>query len=243
MPGLELHLPAGTTIRDETHQVVRTVSLTPIPLDRTPFPLPANATFTMFFTIQPGGAYLQTSGSSTGAWLVYPRRTDHVAGARLPFFNYDPDDRGWFVYGLGTVTPAQVVPDARTRFYASTGASFDSGPQPPPGGSSRTPKKQGDPVDPATGAFIMEKTDLSLPDVMPLALTRTYNSLDNSPANGRPFGIGMTHNYGLFQWSANQFAEGDLILPDGGRVHYTRTSDPNGNLDTTLMDRHDEPTA
>ena len=40
MPGLELHLPAGTTVIDEDHKVVRTISLTPIPLDRTPFPLP-----------------------------------------------------------------------------------------------------------------------------------------------------------------------------------------------------------
>jgi hypothetical protein len=30
----------------------------------------------------------------------------------------------------------------------------------------------------------MEKTDLYLPDVMPLALTRTYNSLDNDPERG-----------------------------------------------------------
>src|SRR5206468_8537086 len=36
MPGLELHLPAGTMIIDEDKHVVRTLSLTPIPLDRTP---------------------------------------------------------------------------------------------------------------------------------------------------------------------------------------------------------------
>jgi hypothetical protein len=53
---LELHLPAGTVIRDEDGEVVRTVSITPVPLDRTPFPLPPEATFTQFFTIQPGGA-------------------------------------------------------------------------------------------------------------------------------------------------------------------------------------------
>jgi hypothetical protein len=45
IPGLELHLPAGTVITDEDHQIARTVSITPIPLDRTPFPLPDNATF------------------------------------------------------------------------------------------------------------------------------------------------------------------------------------------------------
>jgi hypothetical protein len=53
MPGFELHLPAGTVIRDKEGPVAHTISLTPIPLDRTPFPLPAEATFSMFFTIQP----------------------------------------------------------------------------------------------------------------------------------------------------------------------------------------------
>jgi hypothetical protein len=72
MPGLELRLPAGTVIRGEDHEVVTAVSLTPIPLDRTPFPLPQNATFSMFFTIQPGGAYLSTPGPIRGGWLVYP---------------------------------------------------------------------------------------------------------------------------------------------------------------------------
>ena len=69
----------------------------------------------------------------------------------------------------------------------------------------------------------MEKTDLYVPDVMPLALTRTYNSQD---AYERAFGFGMTHAYGVFQYSANQFAEGDFILPDGGRIHYVQIFDP-----------------
>lgn len=243
MPGLELHLPAGTTIVGEDHKEVRTVSLTPIPLDRTPFPLPGDATFTMFFTIQPGGAYLRTTGAVKGGWLVYPRRSDHPVGAKLPFFNYDPDDKGWFVYGLGTVTATQVVPDPKTRLYGFTGASFNSGPQPPAGGATPGGGRDGDPVDPSTGAFIMEKTDLYLPDVMPLALTRTYNSLDNNPSNARPLGIGMMHNYGLYQWSGHQFEDGDLILPDGGRIHFTRISDPSGTWDSTVMEAQQTPTA
>jgi hypothetical protein len=93
IPGLELHLPAGTVIRDEDHQVVRTISITPIPLDRTPFPLPDEATFTMYFTIQPGGAYIYTPGRS-GGWLVYPRIGQSPVGKRVRFFNYDPEDKG-----------------------------------------------------------------------------------------------------------------------------------------------------
>jgi RHS repeat-associated protein len=220
MPGLELHLPAGTVIRDENGRAVRKLTMTPIPLDRTPFPLP-DVPFTMFFTIQPGGAYIQTPGPIKGAWLVYPNRTTFKPGTKVQFFNYDPDDNGWFVYGLGTVTPTQVVADPKTRFYAFTGASFNSGQTPPTAGKTLAGPDKADPIDPSTGAFIMKKTDLYLPDVMPLALTRTYNSLDTQQ---RSFGTGMTHPYGLYQYTTNQFNDGDLIFEDGGRVHFVRIS-------------------
>jgi RHS repeat-associated protein len=221
MPGLELHLPAGTVITDDDKHVVRTLTLTPIPLDRTPFPLPETATFTMFFTIQPGGAYLSTPGPVKGGWLVYPNNSSWPAGARVRFFNYDPDDKGWFPYGLGTVTATAVRPDPTTRLYGFTGASFDNGVPTPPGGGTPGGGTSGDPVDPSTGAFILTKTDLYLPDVMPIALTRTYNAQDPYP---RAFGIGMTHAYGFIQHSANWPAEVDIYAPDGGKLHFDRIS-------------------
>ena len=240
MPGLELHLPAGTVIRDEDHHVVRKVSLTPIPLDRTPFPLPLDATFTMFFTIQPGGAYLSTPGPIKGGWLVYPNAGQSRVGKRVQFFNYDPDDKGWYPYGMGTVTRTHVVPDAKTRIYGFTGASFNDGSPPPEGGATPGVPKEADPVDPSTGAFIMTKTDLSLPDVMPLALTRTYNSQD---AEQRAFGYGMTHNFALFEHSEDFPAEADLIQPDGGRIHYERISDPGLPWYATVFEHTSTPTA
>ena len=63
----------------------------------------------------------------------------------------------------------------------------------------------------------MHKTDMYLPDVMPLALTRVYDAGDNLQ---RPFGRGMTHPYAMFLWSALQYQEADLILPEGGKIHY-----------------------
>ena len=62
-------------------------------------------------------------------------------------------------------------------------------------------------MDPSTGVFGLHKTDLYLPDVIPLALTRTYNSADSAVA--RPFGRGMTHPYAMFLWSAQQWQQAD----------------------------------
>ena len=50
----------------------------------------------------------------------------------------------------------------------------------------------------------------------------------------RPFGKGANWNYGIFLWSANQYQEVDLILPDGSRVHYVRTSPGTGWTDAVF---------
>jgi RHS repeat-associated protein len=246
MPGLELHLPAGTVITDEDGGAVRTVSLTPIPLDRTPFPLPEDATFTMFFTIQPGGAYLATPGPIKGGWLVYPRNGDSPVGKRVRFFNYDPDDRGWFAYGLGTVMPTAVVPDATTRIYGFTGASFNDGNEPSPAGPPQGDRcgNDGDPVNLTTGIFTFDTTDLIVPDVLPLALTRTYNSQDADPMSARPFGIGMTHPYAIFlhMMDVGAFSEADLIQPDGGRIHLVKTAESGANWWQAIFEHTATPT-
>ena len=236
IPGLELRLPAGTVIRDRDGSAVRTISITPIPVDRPPFPLAANVDVPVYFTIQPGGAYVYAARSSgePGAQLVYPNYRNEWVGKRIQFFQYDPDERGWYVYGLGTVTPngKQVMPDATTRLYEFTGAMLSTGDSPPPdappgGGGPRA----GDPVDLSTGLFIYEKTDLYVADVMPVALTRTYRTND---LESRAFGIGATHPYEMFLWSANQYSEADLILPDGARIHYVRTSSGVGYMDAAF---------
>src|SRR6266508_6531191 len=70
IPGLELHLPAGSTIRSVDGTPLTRIGITAIPVDRPPFPLARNVDVPVYFTIQPGGAYVQTNGSGTrGAWL------------------------------------------------------------------------------------------------------------------------------------------------------------------------------
>ena len=224
IPGLELHLPAGTVIRGEDGKIVTRLGITPIPVDRPPFPLAKNVDVPVYFTIQPGGAYVHSPGPGAwGAWLVYPNYRHAAPGQRVQFYHYDPDVLDWYVYGLGTVTPtgAQVAPDPTTRLYAFTGAMINSGSSPAANAQTPGGRTTADPVDPSTGVFVMHHTDLSLPDVIPLALTRTYNSGDTL---ARPFGVGMTHPYAMFLWSALQYQEADLILPEGGKIHFVRTS-------------------
>ncbi len=253
MPGLELHLPPGTVIRDHDGKTVTRVSLTPVPLDRTPFPLPS-IPVPIYFTAQPGGAYIQTP-TGAGARLLYPNVRHMPIGARFDFWDYDPDERGWYIYGKGSVTGggAQVIPDPEVVLYEFSGAMINCGAPGctasggPPGGfggggcgSSFGPGNDsgcggggggdgsydGEPVNLPTGLFVQRNTDLFLPDLIPIRMTRTYRPGDQAL---RPFGLGTTHPYELYLWdpqagTATAYQQANLILPDGGRIIYKRTN-------------------
>jgi Domain of unknown function (DUF6531) len=183
LPGLELHLPPGTIIRDKDGELVTEISITPIPIDRPPFPLPFGIAFPMYFTVQPGGAYIEPYG----AQIIYPSTTNEPPGTRVDLWNYDAEEKGWHIYGRGTVTPdgKQVVPDKGVAIYKLAGASRRPGDPDPKQGDQ---DDDGDPVDLGTGLFILRKTDLVLPDVMPIALTRTHRQgFVNMGA--RPWGV------------------------------------------------------
>lgn len=85
-----------------------------------------------------------------------------------------------------------------------------------PGGPSR-----GEPVDLASGLFVLQKTDLVLPGRLPLALTRTYRTLDSSPG---PFGLGTSHPYDVFVTSLSADAL-LLTLPGNSRALFARRVD------------------
>ena len=243
IPGLALHLPPQTTVLTEGGQAVTRIGITPIPVDRPPFPLAANVDVPVYFTIQPGGAYVKTTGGGPkGAWLVYPNYRQATPGQLVQFFHYDPEEKGWYVYGVGSVTPdgTRVVPAPRTRVYEFTGAMINGGSSPPAAGATPGGPRRGEPVDPSTGVFIMQKTDLYLPDVIPLSLTRVYSSGDNL---ARPFGRGITHPYALFLWSAQEYTEADLVLPAGGKIHYVRTTPGTGLLGAYLVHQESPSTS
>ncbi len=228
--GLELRIPPGTVIRDRHGKVIRKVSLTPVPLDRPPFPLPEGVHVPLYFTAQPGGAYLETTVAGVGARLIYPNRVGEVPGWPSNFWDYDADERGWFKYGQGRVTAdrTQVVPDAGVVVYELTGAMVDVGTGAPPETGNTT---GGEPVDLWSGAFVAQQTDLVLPDVIPIALTRTYQSNDSAY---RPFGVGFTHNYELFlTGDRSDYDPIFLVLPGGNRVRFNKS--PTNSVEYTAQ--------
>lgn len=225
IPGLEVHIPPNTVILDINHKPVTRLSITAIPVDRPPFPLPSNVYVPIYFTVQPGGAYVKNAGYYTkGVRLIYPNYRHETPGTRANFWHYDPEGKGWYVYGQGTVTAdgKQVVPDPGISIREFTGAMINvEGYVPPANGATPGGETGGDPVDLSTGMFVLHSTDLAISDVLPISVSRTFNPGDSV---ARGFGIGTVLDLDMYLWSANQYQETDLFLPDGGKIHYPRTS-------------------
>jgi RHS repeat-associated protein len=223
IPGLEVRLPAGTVITDPAGKPVHNLNITAIPVDRPPFPLPPFVSVPLYFTVQPGRAYL-----SKGAQIIYPNWGHLPPGQRAEFWNYDANGRGWYVYGQGTVTPngKQVIPDPGVKVWEFTGAMLSNSPTPPAKGPvTGGGKEEGDPVDLYTGLLNYHHTDLVLSDTIPIKIERSYRQSDT---NSYSFGIGTASMYDMRLWSNNNYHEADLILPNGGKVHYVRTSPGEG---------------
>jgi YD repeat-containing protein len=84
-------------------------------------------------------------------------------------------------------------------------------------------------IDTATGLYVREDEDLLLRDAPSFILRRTYRTRD---ARSRAFGVGASHTgewYLIGDASTFQWAE--LILEDGGRIHYDRVSSGTSILD------------
>ncbi|HEY4026121.1 MAG TPA: RHS repeat-associated core domain-containing protein, partial [Candidatus Dormibacteraeota bacterium] len=231
IPGLEVHLPRGTVVKDRNGKVIDRLSLTAIPVDRPPFPLPIAVDVPVYFTVQPGGAYVWPKG----ARIVYPNFTGLAAGTRVQFWDYDAARKGWFTYGSGTVSrdATQVVPDPGVVVWEFTGAMIDgSGFTPPADGMPPDPNgDDGDPVSLATGFFDYQKTDVVLPDTLPLVLGRRQIPRDTL---SRPFGVGMTHSLDINMYSQHQYSELDLYLPGATKIHFVRTSAGTGWTDAVF---------
>ncbi len=97
------------------------------------------------------------------------------------------------------------------------------------------PKHKGG-ADLSTGVYVREDDDLVVDTPFPIVLRRTYNSLDGHP---RQFGADTTHpgEWWIYGDGDPSVPWGDLILADGGRIHFVRTS-PGRTREGAIL-RHD----
>ncbi len=248
IPGLEVNIAADTVLRFPAsgHQhggmkhasaVMEVLTITPIPVDRAPFPLPAGGgPDGVLFSLQMHGARSEGPNGEKrpGLQIIYPNSARLPAGSRYDFWNYEAGKGGWYVYGQGTVSAdgRQVVPDPGVELESMHCLTFGnpSG-APTEGPSPGNPEgTDGDPVDLSTGLFVYEKTDLALKDITPIRVQRTYRPNDTV---SRAFGLGTTHPYDM-SLVGQQFTYVELILPDGGRIHYDRISPGTGGYDAVF---------
>lgn len=221
IPGLEVIIPKGVVLRGYDGKIVRKVSITPIPLDRPPYPAPAS--FAVYFTLQPGGAFVDAAANK-GIRVIYPNYQGLPPGTRLDFWNYDPE-LGWEVYGQGTVSSdgKQVIPDANVGFRQIISFGMGLGPGTAPAAKGPPVNgcvQGGDPVDCATGLFLHTETDIAIKDIIPISVTRTYRQNDYI---SRAFGIGTNLSYNMWLYTPSTASvppEVDLVLSDGSRVQY-----------------------
>lgn len=235
MPGLELRIPANAVIYDHEGKSVEEISLTQIPLDRTPFPLPPHVEVPIYFTAQPGGTYIR-GPEGIGARIYYPNLGKKAPSTEFNFWHYSTrekwfyaGEKGWWIYGKGRVTAdgSQIIPHPGVSVYELSGAmvappSFAPNEGPKPDCNDDCNAQDGDPVDLHTGLFLRHDTDLVLPGLMPITLDRTYRPRDS---RSRAFGIGTNHSYDTFiVGDTFPYTFAEIVLPDGGRVHYDRIS-------------------
>ncbi|WP_225642595.1 RHS repeat-associated core domain-containing protein [Streptomyces werraensis] len=232
IPGLEIRLPKGSVVRDENGKPVTELGITAIANDRPPFPMPQGKPFQIYFTVQPGGTYV----FSKGAQVIYPNYTRQAPGTRVDFMAYDPEGKGWHVYGHGRVTKdgRQIVPDSKSRVWFFGASAIPFSDYDPPE-EEVTDALDGDPIDLGTGKMVDFKTDLAVAGPLgDVEVTRSYWGGDSKK---RAFGKGRDLSYNIYLHTKDpykQYSEVDLWLPGGKKHHYVRTSPGTSNIDAVL---------
>ena len=91
-------------------------------------------------------------------------------------------------------------------------------------------------VDLHSGMFVLRQTDLFVPDLMPLVLTRTYRPWSFYV---RAFGVGTNHPYDICPTGTRfPYTYQDLNLEDERQIHFPRISKGTGYSDAVF--RHGE---
>ncbi|WP_428941930.1 RHS repeat-associated core domain-containing protein [Xanthomonas oryzae pv. oryzicola] len=236
IPGLQIHIPAGTVIRDRKGNLVNELAIVPTPVNRAPFPVPAN--YPMYFTLEPGGALIQglTPQAAQGVKVLYPNYDKLPTGTQANFWIYEPAE-GWRVYGKGRVTSdgTRIAPEAGVGLYQAMGASYSVDTNNPPPEPDKPPVSDGcncnaggagatagDPIDLYTGEFSYEETDAVVGGLSPITITRFYRPRE---VLKRDFGIGTAAGFRYTLYSpTGDYNQLQLVLPSGAPIIFSRIS-------------------
>jgi len=230
----QVTIPAGVQIIGWDGQPNTQVSVKAIPIDRSPLPPPppgqSSRVVYLFYFGKVGG------GLPTGNIPVdTPNDVGGLPGDKvdLYYFNEAPDGTApnqWEKYGTGTVSPdsTRIITDINPAIgqpygiprFCCGGRRNDRQPSPSPGGgpsggSTDSGEEDGEPVDTATGFFYLTKTDLVIPGIIPLTISRTYRT---NLTNAGPFGLGTSWEYERFlQPPPNGSPDALLLFSPGNR--------------------------
>jgi YD repeat-containing protein len=202
-PGFSITLPPGVTITGWDGVVKSQIAIEKLTPDRLPVPPPPFATrsvYQIFFGTPMGGL------PSAPLPVTLPNDQDMLPGDKANIWYYDaapfPGAPGtWSLAGAGTVSAdgSRVIADPGVgieRFCGVCGAiciqrQGERDPNHNPDGT-----KAGEPVDLATGLFLVDKTDLVLPGRFPIVFHRTYNPIE--PFGGiAGFELGLGRGWAL----------------------------------------------
>jgi len=224
IPGLEVTIPQGTRITAPDGTPVSQITITPVPVDRTPMPFPAGKSFPFLFTIQPGGAV-----PSQPLPITFPNPRHAPPGSQADLYFFDLAAGAWAVWGRGTVSDdgTQIVSDpgyGLPRFAWHTvcedpGGLCEGPPGQNPPGDNQPGPSAGEPVDLFTGRFVVDKTDLVLPGRIPIRIERRYWS---GLTNAGLFGLG----WNLAPYDSHLVALGSTLIleqADRSRIVFTPT--------------------
>jgi RHS repeat-associated protein len=224
VPDLAMTIPANANLRNRDGTPVTRVSITPVEIDRTPAPLPANVSTSMVYTSQPGGAV-----PNQPIPVVYPNLAGTAPGTRVELYSFNHDQVTWQRYGFGrvsadgrTVAPEidpstgkpYGLPDFSWHFFRVLLDSLFGG---NPGDKKGNCGETANPVDLSTGMKIERTTDISFGGARgSLELTRIHTSALANKCNGNcAFGRVTTSNYDIRltgDFSVN--GAGYLVMPD-----------------------------
>jgi RHS repeat-associated protein len=249
VPGVELRIPRGVKITGWDGKENLKVSIRTVPIDRLPVkPLPKNAnarTVYMFYFDKVGGGT-----PDQPIPFKAPNDLGLLPGEKAILWYYDespnegeaPND--WAIAGTGTVTPdgKYIVTDEGVgipKFCCGATAYGGSGVGTGKSGPGGYCSLAGDPVDVTTGYFMYEYTDLRIPGLIPVNITRYYRSRESGSATqGSSEGLGAFGKGTSFEydwWLGDYGTELILIKPnnyqyqfwdkDGDQI-FTNSTDP-----------------